>query len=286
MNMKSFINKILNIKPIKVLLCIIENIIKSINLNLWKLIERKFFNPYDFWKTNIDHTKKLYDDILEISKKFNYELNNKNVLELWPGWFLWVWAFLKKEWISKYYVIDEINHFEKLDKKNIELYNEIDKSILIWNNFDWNYIKQLEYSSNWLPLKDNFIDIVFSNAVYEHVNEPWESIKELSKITKQWWIWIHIIDFRDHIFNQKSLYFLTIPNFLFNFLFKKSWAWVNRKRYTDFVKYFKDNWFEILDCKFNNDFIQWEEKKYKKLLEKISKKDLLISDAQFIVKKI
>lgn len=282
----NFIAKILKIKSIKVSLCFTENIIKSINLNLWKYIERKIYNPYDFWDNNIDYANTLYTSILDKCNNLNFKIRDKNILELWPGWFLWVGAFLKKEGINNYYVIDDINHFEKLDNKTIELYNKIDKTIIKWESFDLNYVKQLSYNKNGLPLENNSIDIVFSNAVYEHINDPEQSIKELSRITVKWWIWIHTIDYRDHIFNQKSLYFLTISDFIFNILFKKSWAWVNRKRHSDFIKYFKNNGFEILEELNNQRYYIWEENRYKKIIDIYNKNDLSISDTTLIVRKI
>lgn len=245
--MSSLIKKLLKIKAIKVILCIVENIIKHISTKLWQKIEHKLYNAYDFGKDNITHTQKLYEKIKNITDKFDFELNHKKILELWPWAFLWVGAFLKKEWISEYNIIDDINHFEKLDKKAIKLYQEIDKNILDWDSFDTTYVKQLQYNKEGLPLDGNSIDLIFSNAVYEHVDDPQSSIKELSRVTKKWWLSIHTIDFRDHIFDQKSLFFLSLPTWLFNFLFKKAGAWVNRKRYDDFINYFEQNWFEILD---------------------------------------
>ncbi|MFZ5341605.1 MAG: methyltransferase domain-containing protein [Patescibacteria group bacterium] len=35
-----------------------------------------------------------------------------------------------------------------------------------------------------MQLQDQSVDMVFSNAVFEHINNPQESIKELSRITK------------------------------------------------------------------------------------------------------
>jgi len=282
----SFIGKILQIKSIKVSLCFIEHLIKSINVSSWTYIEKKVYNPYDFWTDNIKYTKELYSNIIKKCDNFNFKLKDKNLLELWPGGFLWVWAFLKKEWIKNYFVIDDINHFEKLDNKTIDLYNNIDKTIIKWKSFDFNYIKQLSYNKKGLPLDNNSIDIIFSNAVYEHIDNPEESIKELSRITIKWWIWIHAIDYRDHIFNQKSLFFLTISDFIFNTLFKKSWARVNRKRHSDFINYFRKNSFEILEESNNKRYYTWEENKYKKITDVYNINDLLISDTTLIVRKI
>lgn len=244
--MKKIIEKILKIKPFKVLLCVIENIIKAFSVSLWKKIENKVFNVYNFDKSNIEYYKLVYLKFKNLISEYWYELKWKKLLELWPGWFLWVWAFLKNDLLEQYYVIDDINHFEKIDKKTIELYNEISDNFIVDSIFNSDYLKLLNYSNNKINIWESKLDIVFSNAVYEHIKNPLESIKELSRITKKWWIWVHEIDFRDHIFNQKSLFFKKIPNFLFNLLFWNCWAWVNRLDYNDFIKIFEDNWFEII----------------------------------------
>lgn len=279
------IKKLLKIKSIKVFLCFIENIIKSISIKLWKVLENRLYNPYNFGKKSIEYSKWLYEKILKYTKKYNFNLEGKKFLELWPGGFLWLWAYLKKEWISKYFVIDEIKHFDKLDKKTISLYEKIDPSFLKNNFFDKDFVNILEYWKNWIPLEDNSIDLCFSQSVYEHVKNPEESIKDLARITKTWWIHIHHIDFKDHIIDRESLFFLKIPKKIFDLLFYNSWAWVNRKRSSDFETYFKNAWFEILDIvtisEHNNVLIR----KYKKLLKKYSENDLKKWWATFIIKK-
>ena len=278
------INKLLKIKFIKVLLCILENFIKRVSLKVWKKIEIYFFNPYDFWENNVEYTKRLWSEVYEYCKKYKLDIKNKNLLELWPWGFLWVWAFLKNKWLNKYYVIDNINHFEKINKKIKKLYNNINKSFLKSDYFDMEFVKILDYKNNQISLDNNKIDIIFSKAVYEHIYDVEKSIKELARISKKWAIWIHTIDLKDHIFDKTSLYFLTINNFIFDLLFKKSWAWVNRKRYWFYKKVFLENWFEILEEIIWKNFDEKSLKKYKKKI-KLEKNDLIISDYTLIVRK-
>lgn len=283
--MINIIKKILKIKIFKVCLCVLENIIKSISLNFRKKIELKFYNPYDFGEKNLENYKNQAVYFFDYCKKYNIELNWKSVLELWPWWFLWFWSYIKKYWVEKYYAIDDINHFENLSKKNLEMYKLIDNTMIVWNSFDDKYVKILSYSNEGIDLSNESIDVVFSNAVYEHVSDPDSSIWEISRLTKKWWYWIHTIDFRDHIFDQQSLYFLTISDKIFNFLFKNAWAWVNRKRYSDFVKMFEKYWFEILEIEIINKFDEITINKYKNQLNKYSNTDLKNVSARFIVKK-
>ena len=50
---------------------------------------------------------------------------------------------------------------------------------------------------------------------------------------------MHQIDYRDHIFSQKSLFFLEIPDLFFDFFFKNTGMWVNRLRHSQWIDLFK-----------------------------------------------
>lgn len=283
--MKELIKKLLKIKFIKVSLCVTENFIKFIYLPAWKWIEKRLYNPYDFGDNNIENYKKQYEYFIDFCNKNSIDLNWKSVLELWPGWFLWFWAFIKKHWVSKYFAIDDINHFEHFTQKHIDLYKKIDETVLKENMFDLDYINVLKYNNNWIQLQDQSVDMVFSNAVFEHINNPQESIKELSRITKSWWYSIHTIDFRDHIFEQKSLFFLTIPKRLFNFLFARAGAWTNRLRYQDFKNMFEKNWFELIEENVLIEYGDQEIEKYSSLKKKYWKDNLKIASVMLFYKK-
>lgn len=284
--MKKIIKKILKIKVFKVILCLLENIIKLISLKFRLLIENKLFNPYDFWEKNRENylnQVKLIDDFVE---KYNLKYSELSMLELGPGGFLWVPLFLKSKWLQSYYTIDEINHFEYLDGKAISLYNKVDDTFLKNNWIDQNYVHVLSYSALDIQQLESSIDFVFSNAVYEHIHDVEESIKQMSMVTKSWWYWLHTIDFRDHIFDKKSLFFLTIPQWLFKFLFGKCWAYVNRLRYSQIKDLFEKYWFKIMDNLQLELFDDKQIKKYPNLKKCYKHVDLTVAVARFIVKKV
>jgi ubiquinone/menaquinone biosynthesis C-methylase UbiE len=56
-----------------------------------------------------------------------------------------------------------------------------------------------------LPLDHCSIDIVFSNAMLEHVHNAKKGIIEMSKVTKPDGIGLHEIDLRDHFFHARAL---------------------------------------------------------------------------------
>lgn len=282
---QKFIKKLLDNVAVRVLVWIWSNIIQTVSSKTRTFIEKNFFNPYDFWEHNIKYTLDFTKKILDIIHTYKFDLHWKKALELWPWWFLWVWSHLKKYWINKYYALDVVNHFENVDSWIIQLYNKIDTSLIKDWRLNKDFFGILLYKNWKIPLDDNSVDITFSNYVYEHVDEPYRSIKEIARITKSWWIWIHEIWYLDHIFNWDSLFYRIIPERLYTFLFKKSWWWVNRKTHYFFRNTFKKFWFEILDEAIISQYTDKMIKKYKKLLGKYHYDDLKVSKALFIMRK-
>lgn len=283
---EKIIRKLLNNVFIRVFVWIWANIIQSISPKLWNIIEKKVFNPYVFWWNNISYTKELSEKIVALCKKYNIEIKWNNFLELWPGGFLWVWWHLKKHGISKYFALDIVNHFENVDNNTLELYKKIDSSLVVNWKLNNDFFNILIYSNKKIPIEDNSIDISFSHYVYEHVDSPFDSLKEISIVTKIWWYWIHEIWYLDHIFNPESLFYRIIPEKLFTFLFKKSWGWVNFKTHYFFRKNFKELWYEINNEEVISEYSKENMIKYKKLLNKYEYDDLKVSKAIFVIKKI
>lgn len=283
---KEGIKKMLNNVIVRFFVGILSNIIQTFSPKLWKFIEKKFFNPYDFWPNTLSYHENIFKKLESIFTKYNIEVKNKGILELWPGWFLWVWSHLKKYWINKYYVLDTVNHFENVDNLVLELYSKINPTLLKNWKLNKDYFNILLYTKDWkIPLNDNSIDITFSHYVYEHVKNPLDSLKEISRITKSWWYWVHEIQYWDHIFNWNSLFYRTIPTFIYSFLFKNSGWWVNLKTHFFYREAFKQLWFEIIDEIVVNKYDEKNIQKYKNLLNKYDYDDLKVEKWLFIVRK-
>lgn len=286
--MKNFIQKLLKIKAIKVLLCVKENFIKLISPKLWIWIENKLYNPYDFDEENIKRSKYQYGLVQKYADKYNVNLDKAQVFEIWPWGFLGLWAFLQKNWVQKYYVLDNINHFD-LTQKNIDLYNKINPNFLKNNKIDPDYTKVLSYNKdNDILIETESTDVVFSNAVFEHIHDITKAIDEIYRITKKWWISIHTIDYRDHIFDQQKLWFLRFPQFWFDALFYRAGARTNRKKHFFYRDYFEKLGFEILETITNTkpEYTEEEIQRYPDLLKKYDKEDLRISTCLFVLRKI
>ncbi len=284
--MKNFIQKLLKIKAVKVFLCIKENYIKLISPKLWNWIETKLYNPYDFDEENILRSKEQYSLLKKYTDKYGINLNNEQVFEIWPGGFLGLWAFLKNDWVKKYFVLDNLNHFD-LTQKNIDLYNKINPDFLKENKIDQNYTEVLTYNKqNDILIKTESIQVVFSNAVFEHIHDIDKSLDEIYRITKKWWLSIHTIDYRDHIFDQWWLWFLKIPQFWFDLLFFRAGARTNRKKHFFYRDYFEKLGFEVLESIDNTPrYPDIELQKNSDLFKKYDKEDLQRATCLFVLKK-
>jgi hypothetical protein len=181
---------------------------------------------------------------------------------LGPGAFLWVWAYLKKSWFKSYSVIDTINHFENLDKNIVDLYSSTDWSIIKGDILNDEYVKVLSYEAWTIANWGKKYDLIFSNTVYEHIQNPEESNHYLYTCTIDWWYWNYTIYCRDYIFWQELMTFLSLPHGIYTFLFWEAWVWTNRKRSNDFRKYFTNAWFSIIE-EINEIFIRTIKLKYR-----------------------
>lgn len=282
--MKKIIEFFLKIKATKVMIAIVSSIIQWVSPSLWKKIETHFYNPYDFDERNIEYSKWIFTRVADFCKKYNFPIEGKDFLELGPGGFLGTGAFLKKAEAASYSVVDSVNHFEKLDAKTMKYYQTIDPSFLKGDTFNDTFVRILKYNKQGIQCTNESIDVVFSNAVYEHISNPAESIQDLARITRRGGIGIHQIDYRDHIFDQKSLFFLTVPKFLFDLLFKNCGGWTNLKRHSFFREAFIKNGFEILEEIPESEYSGEHIVKYWKKLP-LSKEDISISSACFVVRK-
>lgn len=70
-------------------------------------------------------------------------------------------------------------------------------------------------------IPDESIDIIFSNAVFEHLYDPWKAFGHLKRITRANGLGFHQVDFRDHRDFSKPLEYLLLGKDEFNALFKQ-----------------------------------------------------------------
>ena len=135
-------------------------------------------------------------------------------------------------------------------------------------------------------IPSNSVDIIFSNAVLEHIfkDEFEETINELKRIMKKDGFMSHQVDFKDHL--EGSLNNLRFSNFIWeSYLFKNSGFYTNRIRFYEMVGIFKNKGFEVqtLDLK-KWDILPLDLKKISKQFRGLKHDDLLTSGAKFKVK--
>jgi SAM-dependent methyltransferase len=96
-----------------------------------------------------------------------------------------------------------------------------------------------------LPFDDETFDVIFSNAVLEHVKHPETAIKEMARTLKPEGIMCHSIDFRDHHPDGSGFRHL--------YMSKASWqnafpqVFINLYRFSDLNEIFLSNGLEYLD---------------------------------------
>jgi len=95
-------------------------------------------------------------------------------------------------------------------------------------------------------IADNSVDIVFSNAVLEHLSDPQGSFRQLARISRRNALGYHQVDFRDHNDFSKPLEYLLIPDKEFEKDFNQRHAERgNRYRPTDYSHFFEASGFRV-----------------------------------------
>lgn len=283
---EKIIRKLLDNVYLRVLIWIASNIIQSISPRLWDIIEKKVFNPYTFWENTLPYYKEITDKFVDYAREISLDFRGKTLLELGPGGFLGVWAYLKSAGLGKYLALDVVNHFDNVTDEILALYTTVNPTLLINNVLDRSYFDILIYQDKKIPLENASMDITFSHYVYEHITDPESSIAEVARITKSGWYGIHEIEYGDHIFDRESLFFRTIPEFLFKWLFWKSGWYVNRKTHNAYKEMFVKYGFEVV---YEKPVAVYQDAMVEKYINKLpgySREDIRIEKWLIIVKKI
>lgn len=223
---------------IKVPLVLIENFTFLLFPELRPFIEKYLYNPLDFKQQHIEYSRKKYQEFRVHVKN---SLAGKTLLELGPGGSLGFGLLALEENLQKYVAIDDGLHTFISDSQLLHY-----KALLhngpssIENYFTkahkgWLYrpekIESLTINqSSTYPLPNNSVDYIYSCAVLEHVHNLDLCFAEMQRVLRPGGIMYHEVDLRDHIFSQKSLWFLTISDFWFRILFSRTGGYVNRHR--------------------------------------------------------
>lgn len=213
-----------------------------------------YVNPTRGVFPNIDYANSVYQDYIKVLKDIKFNLPKSKMLEVGTGANFLVSFLFKKNF----------NYVKSIDVSNcLDLNSDIYKFFLKKN------YKLLESVNKYLKTKDDLFkfknfkyqvvgledelesdfDLIVSRAVFEHLDNPEESVKNCSKILNKNGVMIHEIDFRDHgIFTHFKLspfYFYSIDSGFWKNTGKKSKGLPNRLTSHDYMtlfrKYFKNS---------------------------------------------
>lgn len=239
--------------------------------------EKQIFNPYE-----IDGNKRADYALAQMDKIAEHlDVAGKTILEIGPGGNYYLACALLKNGARKVFVIDNENH-SFFSKQELAIYTSLyPESIGDDQTINQDKIAVLHYGRNGtIPLSDDSIDIVYSNAVLEHVFAPEKLLQECQRMLRSGGKMMHQIDYRDHIFSQKSLFFLRIPDILFDLLFHNTGMWVNRLRHSQWVHLFQSlEQMKITRAKQSADIVSAPKS------GKLTKEDAETTSALFIVEK-
>lgn len=280
--LNSFAKKLIGFPALRFLCVAILNGIYSTRFTK-VIFERYVFNPYYFPSIETDTIKKQADTIRE---RFG-DLNQKTMLELGPGGDCLIACFLLAFGAKKVFLIDTENHiFPSQD--DIKRYRSIYPGSIGGNGqLNPDRIEILSYGENGhVPLADSSVDFIYSGAVFEHVATPSRLIKETFRILKNGGKIHHQIDYRDHIFQQSSLFFLLVPRTLFDLLFSNTGMWTNRIRHSGWKRLFsKYHFATIQEWKTEEPIGSFKKEHVRNLLKRFPIGDLATTGSAFLLEK-
>ena len=273
-------------------------IFKNIFLKVENLIYNPFTNFEELLNYKINHSQNLYEKILENIRNDNknYSFKDKVILEIGPGNTLLLASIFILNGADRVYLVDSYKQIFN-DSLNSILYNQIIKKLQSKHHIhdikDFQAIKgKIIYFSNnpietFNQLRNSSVDLIFSNAVLEHVSELNLTIKKISMLLKQGGYTFHHIDLKDHYHTNDKCYlnFLKYSDRIWNFIGN-----TNRIRYSEFITLFGKNKFDILEIEQHKtkSILKIKEIKpnFNKRFRNINENDLSILDFNILAKRL
>jgi SAM-dependent methyltransferase len=182
-------------------------------------------------ETGISHHPELLDrNYLELTR--HASVGGKAILELGPGKTIDIVLQAKKNGASSVAIAD------------IEPYLSVDEAEQLG-------ITYKIYDGKTIPFDDASFDLIWSNAVYEHVRFPIDMVRETHRVLKPGGMVVHLIDLMDHFGHGKDR-----PEIVFNCLKYSRWLWetmtwnrsnfVNRLRASEWVELHESQGFTVI----------------------------------------
>lgn len=227
--------------------------------------------------TGITNPKQVVEEYEQKLGLFGDRISDKTILEFGYGGSLGTALELLRRGAKRVYLNDK---YEGLNNKlNQKFYNEYKeyvvkkgKKIIPKNE----YISIIEGDiNNWTDKFNKKIDIIFSNAVLEHVDNERKILESLKRVMSDNGTQVHFIDLRDHFFSHP-----------FEMLCYNDWFWkyflnprtnLNRLRLKDHLENFKSV-FRVV----KSDTVERDEEAFQKTKNRI-KQEFLSGDPKLDV---
>jgi len=205
---------------------------------------------------SIVYSHNIFMSTFKLIKKFdaNYTLENKTILEIGPGDnFLLAYIFLLNG-AKEVYLIDRLktnindSYNFKFYKHYIQNYYKREQKIDLKDFFCLNSkIKYFSYTpfECLSKIKKNSVDLIFSQAVLEHITDLKTAIQKNNLFLKEGGYTIHQVDLRDHLHFNDNCY-LDFLKYRCRF-WKFFGEMTNRARFSQYINYFNNYNLEILD---------------------------------------
>ncbi len=203
---------------------------------------------------DVDYPFKIADNMIERCGGSKF-LKDKTILEIGPGNFLVNGLIYLSHGAKKVYLIDKYKHIfwdqydinyhkriiERISRLNMPYSREALEAISINESslrFDRDKVEFKREDVAQLSLEPNSIDIVFSNAVLEHIPRLPLAIMAMTRALKPGGIGVHEIDLRDHFSHDDPLKLLSYPEWLWLLMTANRPGFTNRLRFSDYTNLF------------------------------------------------
>ncbi len=238
------------------------------------------FSLDDFGKRFPPAATKVFCDLFgTLDKEINFDIREKLVLEVGPGFNFGVGLLAALSGAKKVFAVDAYPHTKGADHDFIlamlaslleersfffsgikglsddDFTNHIARHVATDKANRFHYRKdKLEllfpYYAEKLPFKENAFDLIYTSAAFEHFLRPRQAVQEMYRVTKPGGISLHSVDLRDHRNFQKPLDFLALSDEQWLQVFKEknnsSYSHTNRLRSSEIVSLFEEQGFKTL----------------------------------------
>lgn len=233
--------------------------------SLYLLLKQQLAGERD----SIPYAERVFSMYASYYRSHRPSLDGIRILEIGPGNNLGAGIYFLLAGAKKYTAVDALASFPERPKEyytNVmdeirsrpqlvgrPSVSETDvRAIVEWNSSLRWHPDRIEYLTpvyaEEMPFPDNLFDYVYSNASFEHFEQPDSVIREVFRVLKPGGFTAHVIDLRDHIDFTKPREFLKISPKIYRYASPYE---TNRWRASEFKKAFEAVGFRSSEAKVN-----------------------------------